>query len=147
MGGAQLPQKQKSIVFEKKFSSSLSAGLNRWPLKSKSVNFKHLRQTLRFPYIALFWEFFRALCSFGFRSGDGMDFHFVTDFSTSISFVKLSKQLMFLSSVCHIWADEKFTFFLNSFFLLHFVEKNLRQIFQLFIYACKLDIVEENGFF
>ena len=53
---------------------------------------------------------------------------------------------MFLSSVCHIWADEKFTFFLNSFFLLHSVEKNLRQIFQLFIYACKLDIVEENGF-
>ena len=103
---------------------------------------------MRFPYIALFWEFFRALCSFGFRSGDGMDFHFVTDFSTSISFLKLSKQLMFLSSVCHIWADEKFTFFLNSFFLLHSVEKNLRQIFQLFIYACKLDmVVEENGFF
>ena len=77
-----------------------------------------------------------------------MDFHFVTDFSTSISFLKLSKQLMFLSSVCHIWADEKFTFLLNSFFLLHSVEKNLRQIFQLFIYACKLDIVvEENGFF
>jgi len=111
MGGAQLPQKLKSIVFEIFFSSLLSAGLNRRPLKSKSVNFKHLRRNLRFPYIALFWEFFRALCSFGFRSGDGMDFHFVTDFSTSISFVKLSKQLMFLSSVCHIWADEKFTFF------------------------------------
>ena len=77
-----------------------------------------------------------------------MDFHFVTDFSTSISFLKLSKQLMFLSSVCHIWADEKFTFFKILFFFLHSVEKNLRQIFQLFIYACKLDIVvEENGFF